>query len=345
MATVLKPTHKKSPRQASPKASPTREERQLKNHPESEKGHSLNTDGNARTHKIIMSVAVAAPIIGLIVGIVLMWQWGFMGWLYLALLMGGWAVTGIGITVGFHRLLSHRAFDTHPLIRAMWMAAGSLAVEGSPLVWCAIHRRHHELSDLEGDPHSPHLNGEGAWNRFKGFVFSHCGWLFTGFWTHPELARYVPDLLKDKPLMWVDRTYFLWVAVSLAVPTIIAGVVTQTWQGVLLGFIWGGLVRVLVTHHITWSINSFCHLFGPQEYESEDHSRNNPIFGVLAWGEGWHNNHHAFPTSARHGLRWWQIDISWYIIWTMEKLGIVWNVKRIPESVLCKKRLPSKAHS
>jgi len=258
------------------------------------------------------------------------------------MLVGGWAITGIGITIGFHRLLSHRSFDTYPLVRAMWMAAGSLAVQGSPLVWCAIHRRHHELSDHEGDPHSPPLNAKGVWNSFKGFVFAHCGWLFTGFWTHPELARYVADLLRDKPLMWVDRTYFLWVSVSLLVPAVLGGLITQTWQGVLLGFIWGGLVRVLVAHHITWSINSFCHLFGRPEYESDDQSRNNPIFGPFALGQGWHNNPPAFPGSARLGHVRGEWDPGWWALCAMERLGWVHSL-RLPEHLPARPELEAVA--
>ena len=290
-------------------------------------------------HKIAMAIAVVLPFVGCIVGIVLMWQFGWMNWFYLSMLVGGWLVTGAGITIGFHRLLSHRAFDTYRPVRAFWMAMGALAVQGSPLVWCAIHRRHHELSDLEGDPHSPLEYGNGWWNMIRGFCYSHFGWLFSGHWTSIDMKRYVPDLLKDRLLVSVDRLYYLWVLASLAIPGAIGGLVTMSWTGALLGFIWGGLVRIFVVHHITWSVNSVCHIWGRQEFESSDDSRNNLLVGLLAQGEGWHNNHHAFPSSARQGLRWWQFDLSWIIIRTMKLCRLAWNVRTPSKKAIEAKRL------
>ncbi len=277
-------------------------------------------------HKITMAVAIVMPFAGLITAIVLAWTLGWMSWLFLGMLIGGWILTGMGITVGFHRLLTHRSFETYAPIRAFWMAMGSLAVQGSPLVWCAVHRRHHELSDKKGDPHSPHLHGDGWWNSLRGLVHAHFGWLFEQHWMSADHRRYVPDLMKEPLLRWVDRLYYLWVPVSLVIPTVIGGAVTMSWKGALLGFLWGGLARVFMVHHITWSINSICHVFGRREYESHDDSRNNVICGILGHGEGWHNNHHAFPTSARHGLKWWQFDASWLVIRTMELTGLAWNV-------------------
>ncbi len=282
-------------------------------------------------HKLVMGLAVGLPFVGCILAAGLMWQWGFMGWTYVALLVGGWLLTGSGITVGFHRLLTHRSFETYRWVRLGWMALGALSVEGSPLVWCAIHRRHHELSDQPGDPHSPHLHGESLVGMLRGLWHAQSGWLFTGYWTQPEVERYVPDLLADRALVLVDRLYYLWVLVSLAVPTLIGGLVAMSWQGAVLGLVWGGLVRIFVTHHITWSINSICHVFGRQEFVAHDQSRNNWLCGVLGLGEGWHNTHHAFPTSARHGLDWWQFDASWLIIRGMQAVGLAWNV-RLPSA-------------
>jgi stearoyl-CoA desaturase (delta-9 desaturase) len=277
--------------------------------------------------RAIMVTAVALPFIGCLVATLLLWQYGFMGWLYLGMLVGGWLVSGLGITVGFHRLLTHRSFETHRWMRAVWMTLGALSVEGSPIVWCAVHRRHHELSDQSGDPHSPHLYGDGLWNRIRGLWFAHVGWLFTGYWSNPDLKRYVPDLLADPMLVFCDRLYYLWVLASLAIPALIGGLVALSWQGAFLGLVWGGLVRIFMTHHITWSINSICHVFGRRDYESHDDSRNNLLCGLLGLGEGWHNNHHAFPTSARHGLAWWQIDASWLTIRAMQAAGLAWNVR------------------
>lgn len=289
--------------------------------------------------KIAMLLAIVLPFAGVIAAIVLTWQHGFMGWLYLSLMLVGWFITGLGITVGFHRLLTHRSFDTYRCVRAAWMLAGAMSVEGSPLVWCAVHRRHHQFSDLPGDPHSPHLAGDTWLGWWRGLWHSHAGWLFTGVWSHPEQQRYIPDLLADPLLVRLDRLYGLWILLSFIIPFAIGGLVTQSWPGAWLGLLWGGLVRVFVTHHITWSINSICHVFGSREYVSDDHSRNNLLCGILGHGEGWHNNHHAFPTSARHGLRWWQLDTSWLIIRAMQIVGLAWNVRLPSEQALCDKRI------
>jgi stearoyl-CoA desaturase (delta-9 desaturase) len=295
------------------------------------------------THKLVMSLAVGLPFAGAIAAAALLWQWGFMGWLYVGLLVVGWLLTGSGITIGFHRLLTHRSFETHRWVRWTFMALGALSVEGSPLVWCAIHRRHHELSDQPGDPHSPHLHGGGVLNTLRGLWHAQTGWLFTGYWTHPELDHYVPDLLADPALVLVDRLYYLWVVTSLFIPTFLGGLVTGSWKGALLGLLWGGLVRIFITHHITWSINSVCHVFGSREFEAHDESRNNWLCGVLGLGEGWHNTHHAFPTSARHGLAWWQLDVSWLIIRAMQVVGLAWNVRLPSERMIAEKRLVARS--
>jgi stearoyl-CoA desaturase (delta-9 desaturase) len=277
--------------------------------------------------RIIMLTAIVVPFVGVIAAIYYSWTIGWMGWPYLILLIVAWMISGMGITIGFHRLLTHNSFETYRPIRAALMMMGALSVEGSPLVWCAVHRRHHELSDKPGDPHSPHLHGEGWWNAIKGFWYGHCGWLLTTFWSDPDLKRYVPDLLRDRLLVVVDRMYYVWVLLSLAIPTVIGWLITMNWQGAFLGLLWGGLVRIFIGHHITWSINSVCHIFGGRPFQSNDRSTNNLMCALLGFGEGWHNNHHAFPTSARHGLWWWQFDMSWLTILALKKLGLAWNVK------------------
>lgn len=323
-----------------------RKDRPQKRTPSAGKDQSARTvqssfPSSPAVHNLIMGIAVVLPFVATLVAIVWSWQYGFMGWTHLALLLGGWALTAQGITIGFHRLLTHRSFETYSGVRMFWMALGALSVEGSPLTWCAVHRRHHELSDQVGDPHSPHLHGEGLWNSLRGFWYSHTGWLFTGYWSHPDKERYIPDLMAEPMLVMVDRLYYLWVLMSLGLPALIAGCILQTWQGALLGLFWGGLVRIFLTHHVTWSINSICHLFGQREFESSDDSRNNWLFGILSFGEGWHNNHHAFPTSARHGLHWWQLDTSWLIIRMMELLGLAWNVRLPTQRQMEAKRLVS----
>lgn len=292
-------------------------------------------------HKLAMSMAVSLPLVGFVTCIVLLWQVGWMGWLYLGLLVGGWLLTGLGITIGFHRMLAHRSFKTYSWMRAFWLGLGSLAVEGSPLSWAAVHRRHHAHSDKPGDPHSPHVHEGGWWNALKGVVHSHVGWLFTGYWCSLQTKKYVPDLLNDKIVVAMDRFYYVFVLMSLAIPTAIAGLVTMSWQGALLGLLWGGLARIFITHHITWSINSLCHIFGSRPFVSKDLSRNNLLCGLLAHGEGWHNNHHAFPSSARHGLEWWQFDLSWLIICGMQRLGLAWDVRTPSERSIRLKRADS----
>jgi stearoyl-CoA desaturase (delta-9 desaturase) len=310
-----------------------------------ERTDSIRGDGGqsapppSRSHKLIMATAVVLPFLGCIAAIVLLWTIGWMGWLYLGMLIGGWLLTGLGITIGFHRLLTHRSFETYGCVRAFWMAMGALSVEGSPLIWCAVHRRHHEHSDHDGDPHSPRLHGPGVWNSLRGLWHAHTGWLFTSFWTSPELERYVPDLLTEKLLVKVDRLYYIWVILSLAIPTALGGLVTWSWMGALLGLIWGGLVRIFMTHHITWSINSICHVFGRRTYQTSDHSTNNLLCGLLGLGEGWHNNHHAFPTSARHGLAWWQFDFSWLVIRAMQLVGLAWDVREPSEKAKAARRV------
>ena len=276
---------------------------------------------------IAMGTAVVLPFLGTIAAFVWMWFAGSVGWLHLGMMLGGWILTGLGITVGFHRLLTHRSFDTYLGVRAFWMAMGALAIEGSPLIWCATHRKHHQNSDKDGDPHSPLLEGKGFFNVLRGLIHAHMGWLFKKPWNRKHLDKYVPDLLAEPMLVAVDRAYYLWVIATLAIPALIGGLVEQTWEGALLGLLWGGLMRIFLTHHITWSINSVCHVWGSRDFESADGSRNNLVFGILGHGEGWHNTHHAFPSSARHGLRWWQFDLSWLVIRMMQICHLAWNVR------------------
>ncbi len=289
-----------------------------------------------RSQKIMMLTAVIVPPAGCLAAMILLWQYGWMGWLYLAMVIAGWVITASGVTVGFHRLLSHRSFETYGWVKAVWAMIGALSVQGNPLVWCAVHRRHHERSDKIGDPHSPNLHGAGLRGMLKGLWHGQVGWLFSGFWSYPDLKRYIPDLLKQRSLVAVGNSYFLFVLFSLAIPTAI-GYLLEGPFGALLGFLWGGLVRVFLTHHITWSINSICHVFGQRPYESGDLSTNNFACGVLALGEGWHNNHHAFPSLAKFGFRWWQFDFSWWVIQTMRICGLAWNIKKPTPELLASK--------
>ncbi len=274
--------------------------------------------------RIITAIAVVVPFLGLVAAAFFLWGYGF-SWTHLGLLLGMYVATGLGITVGFHRLFTHRSFETNKVVEFVLGVLGSMAMEAPVIQWAAQHRRHHQHSDKPGDPHSPHLHGHGLWALVRGFWHAHLGWVFRA--DSPHLMRYVPDLVSDRATRVVSRLFPLWVAIGLVLPAVLGGLITLSWLGVLLGFLWGGLVRIFMVHHITWSINSWCHLWGARTFRNDDHSRNSFVFGVLAFGEGWHNNHHAFPTSARHGLRWWQLDTSYLVIRGLALLGLARNVR------------------
>ncbi|MGI9014369.1 MAG: acyl-CoA desaturase [Phycisphaerales bacterium] len=286
-------------------------------------------------HRIINGFAVVVPFVGLIVAIVLLWGVAF-NWIWLALLGGMYLLTALGITVGYHRYFTHRSFQTSRFMTAVLAVLGSMAFEGPVLQWVAVHRRHHHHSDDHEDPHSPHAHGSGFWQVIRGMWHAHIGWLFR---SDPRgLARYVADLRRDRLIIWMSRLFPVWALVGLLLPAAVGGLLTSSWMGVLLGFIWGGLVRIFLVHHVTWSINSVCHIWGSRPFRSHDESRNNVLFGIIALGEGWHNNHHAFPTSARHGLHWWQIDVTFMVIRAMAWLRLVHNVKTpTPERIDAKR--------
>lgn len=273
--------------------------------------------------------AIIVPFLGLVAVPFFLWGRGFY-WTDLGLLLVMYALSVLGVTVGFHRLFTHRSFETHIVVKFVLAVLGSMAVEGPLLKWVATHRRHHQHSDTEEDPHSPYRRDSGFWGLLGGAWHAHIGWMFQP--DADDLSRYVRDLHKNAALRITSTLFPLWVALGLVIPAAVGGFITGTWTGALTGLIWGGLVRIFLVHHVTWSINSACHLWGRRPYESDDQSRNNWVFGYLAMGEGWHNTHHAFPTSARHGLRWWQLDVSYWVIRTLAALHLAWNV-----------RLPSKA--
>ncbi|MBA2794090.1 MAG: acyl-CoA desaturase [Thermoleophilaceae bacterium] len=247
--------------------------------------------------------------------------------------------TGFGITIGFHRMLTHRSFETSRPVKALFAILGSAAIEGPVISWVADHRKHHAFTDREGDPHSPHVDhGHGVRGIAKGLFHAHVGWLFV----HTQRAakdRYAPDLLADPVIAWVNRTFFLWVAVGLLVPFGLGWAIGGSVELGLTGLLWGGAVRMLVLHHVTYSINSLCHVFGSRRYATDDESRNLVWLAPLAMGENFHNNHHAFPTSARHGLGRGQLDSSAVVIGLMERVGLVWDVKRPSEAQKAEKLL------
>jgi len=283
----------------------------------------------SRLHKSVNLIGVAIPPLALIVAIVLLWHRA-IGPLELGLMIGLYALTGFGVTLGFHRMFTHRAFESSRAFRAVIAVLGSMAVEGSVITWVADHRKHHAFTDVEGDPHSPHLSGPGFVGAIKGLWHAHIGWLFESV-GQAERERFAPDLVKDPVMRAVDRLFFLWVALGFLIPFGIGWAVGGTVGAALTALLWAGLVRVFILHHITWSINSVCHFFGKQRFDIEDESTNVAWLAPFSFGEAWHHNHHAFPTSAFHGLRFWEkmTDPTGLVIIVLEKTGLIWNVVRI----------------
>jgi stearoyl-CoA desaturase (delta-9 desaturase) len=262
--------------------------------------------------KIAVIISVVVPLIAVFVAIWTLWA-RLVGWREIAIMVTLYVLTALGITIGFHRMLTHRSFEARPAVRFFFLALGSMTLQGPCHEWASTHIKHHAHTDEDDDPHSP----------LHGFIHSHLGWLIAG--DKPDLQTYGKWMLKDPLVMFMGRTWYVWVLLGLLIPYLLGG-----WTGLL----WGGLVRIFLLNHVTWSVNSVCHTFGNKMFSTADESRNHWLVGLLAMGEGWHNNHHAFPRSAFHGMRWYQFDMSSYTIWLMEKVGLVWNVHRVPEERL-----------
>jgi stearoyl-CoA desaturase (Delta-9 desaturase) len=278
-----------------------------------------------RTERYANLVGVVVPFVGVLVAVVLLWNRAVDA-VDLAILAVMYLVTAVGVTVGFHRLLTHRAFQTYPWLERTFAVLGSLSVQGSVMDWVADHRKHHAHTDTEGDPHSPHV-GHGS--GLPGLWHAHVGWLMETQ-GQADWKKYAAELYEDPAMRRIGRRFPLLVLLSLLIPTV-AGYVLDgfTFRGALLGLVWGGLVRIFLVHHITWSVNSVCHFFGSRRFDIDDQSTNVGWLSVFSLGESWHHNHHAFPRSAYHGLRWYEIDPSGLIISGLQRLGLAWNVVRI----------------
>jgi stearoyl-CoA desaturase (delta-9 desaturase) len=293
---------------------------------------------NERLDRFLTGAITVIPFVALfVVG----WQlWNeALHWSDIAVFGICYVLTGFGVTIGFHRHLTHRAFKAKRWLRGTLAILGSAAIEGPVIAWVADHRKHHAFADVEGDPHSPHVDhGHGLKGALRGLFHAHVGWLFIH--THRgNKERYAPDLVKDPLISWIDRTFVLWVFAGLAFPFLLGGLIGQSWEAALTGLLWGGAVRIFLVHHVTWSINSICHFFGTRRYETDDMSTNVFWLALPSLGESWHHNHHAFPRSASHGLRWWEIDLSAVVIGGLEKLGLARNVVRIDESRMREREL------
>jgi stearoyl-CoA desaturase (delta-9 desaturase) len=278
--------------------------------------------------RIATGTVTVVPFLAL--GVVAWQVWAsLLHWSDIAVFAILYCATALSVTVGFHRLFTHRSFATTRWMRGVLAAAGSAAIEGPVISWVADHRKHHAFADVEGDPHSPHVDHGGGWKgALRGLAHAHVGWLFL----HTQRGarkRYAPDLIADPVVSWVDRTFVLWALGGLGAAFGLGWLIGGTLTAALTGLLWGGAVRLLVVHHVTYSINSLCHFFGRQRFDTGDESRNLAWLSVLSMGESWHNNHHAFPTSAAHGLRWYELDVSGLVIRGMERVGLAWDVVRI----------------
>ena len=283
---------------------------------------------NETRDRIFTGTATAVPVLAL--GFVVWQVWGdWLHWSDVIVFAIMYLATGLGITVGFHRHFTHRSFKTSKPVRAILAALGSVAIEGPIISWVADHRKHHTFADQEGDPHSPHVDhGHGWRGALKGLVHAHVGWLFI----HTQRGarrRYARDLIDDPIVSWVDRTFVFWALGGLVMAFLLGWVIGGSLFAGVTGLLWGGAVRMLVVHHVTFSINSLCHFFGRRRFETEDESRNLLWLAPFSFGESWHNNHHAFPTSAEHGMRKWEIDPSALVIRALERLGLAWDVVRV----------------
>jgi stearoyl-CoA desaturase (delta-9 desaturase) len=293
----------------------------------------------ARWEQFFMALIVLSPLLGLAVVVPVAWG-HFLHWHDLVIGAVMYAVTGHGITVGFHRYFTHGSFKTNRFVKCALAVAGSMAIQGPVKRWVADHRRHHQFSDLEGDPHSPQLHGRGVRNMLRGLWHAHMGWLFDAEQTNQR--RFIPDLLADRDLRIIDKLFAPLAIVSLALPALLGWIFTDfTLEGALTAFVWAGLVRVALLHHVTWSVNSVCHTVGRTPFKTRDSSRNVWALAIISMGESWHNLHHSDPTAARHGVLRGQIDSSAFVIRTMERLRLVRDVRwPTPERIASRRVAP-----
>ena len=280
-----------------------------------------------RVHKLLNLTGVVFPFLAFVTAIVLLWN-TWVDWSDLAVLAIMYVLTGYGVTLGFHRLLTHRSFQTFKSIEYTLAAVGSMAVQGPVMSWVADHRKHHAHTDKEGDPHSPHGHGGGISGALAGLWFAHMGWLFDrAGQAAPE--RYAKDLYEDRGMRVIQKSFPLFVLAGFVLPFGLGWLIGGTLMDGLTGALWGGAVRIFLLHHVTWSINSVCHFFGTRRFAVDDHSTNVFWLSLLSFGESWHHNHHAFPRSAIHGLRWWEVDPTEWVVRAMKRLKLAWNVIEI----------------
>ena len=281
----------------------------------------------SRPHQFLNLTGVLLPFAGFILAVVLLWdEW--VDWTSLGVMVAMYVLTVLGVTLGFHRLLTHRSFQTYKAVQYVIAAIGSMAVQGPVMSWVADHRKHHAHTDHEGDPHSPHGHGGGLRGAIRGLWYAHMGWLFEKS-GQAEHARYARDLYEDRGMRVIHHTFGVWVATGIILPAGLGLALTGTWWGAFEAALWGGPVRIFLVHHVTWSINSVCHFFGTRRFAVDDHSTNVFWLAPFSMGESWHHNHHTFPRSAFHGLKSWEIDPTGWVIRGMRRVKLAWNVVEI----------------
>ncbi|MFL6173386.1 MAG: acyl-CoA desaturase [Marmoricola sp.] len=279
---------------------------------------TLGGETQSRTEQVALGLFIAVPFLALVAAVPIAWG-GWLGWSDVVISVAMYYFTLLGITVGFHRLFTHKSFKPNRAVKVGIAVAGSMAIQGPLVRWVADHRRHHKFSDRDGDPHSPWKYGTSIGALTKGLLHAHMGWLFDTEQTNQR--KYAPDLLKDADLVRISKNFWAFVLISMLLPAALGGLITWSWQGALTAFFWGSLVRVAVLHHVTWSINSICHAIGTRPFVSRDKSANVWWLAIPSGGESWHNLHHADPTCARHGVLRGQVDMSARLIWLFEKAG------------------------
>jgi stearoyl-CoA desaturase (delta-9 desaturase) len=291
----------------------------------------------SRISQVVTLVAVVVPPLGIVVAAGALWDVAFHPG-DVAIMAGMYFVCAFGTTIGFHRYFTHKSFEAGSIVKAVLAILGCMTMQGPLTQWVTDHRKHHALSDREGDPHSPHAgHDEGIGGMISGFVHAHVGWMFTNLGME-QGREYGKDLYEDRLIRTIDRLYLVWVVATLGIPFGVGYAIGGLSYGVE-GLVWGGLVRIFLFQHATFSVNSICHMFGTRDYRSRDESRNNWIVAMLVFGEGWHNNHHAFPASARHGLHRYQVDVSWWIIRALERVGLAWNVRLPSQAQMLRRRV------
>jgi stearoyl-CoA desaturase (delta-9 desaturase) len=285
----------------------------------------IEPEPKSTVERVLLVVFVVVPFLAVLAAVPLAWAAGWLGWSDVAIFAVMYVVSGLGVTVGFHRYFTHGSFKAKRPLRIALAVAGSLSLEMGVTDWVATHRRHHKYSDLEGDPHSPWRFGNDWKALIKGLFFAHVGWLFSDERTNRQ--KYAPDLVADRDIARLHHNFPWLVAASLLVPPLVGGLVTWSWMGAVTAFFWASLVRVSLLHHVTWSINSVCHVFGAEQFTVRDRSRNVWWLAIPSFGESWHNLHHADPTCARHGALRGQLDPSARVIRWFEQLGWAYDVR------------------